>query len=132
MNIFSRDGGEGLGFDPLGEVVDPDQEKLCLPFAQAEWVDNVHSPDGEQSRRHHVVKCFGLEMGQEAKLLTLSAFIHIVTLDGRPVVPDSDYLRDHHPSACVICASTFMDFLEDVLCLLLVMHFNSGLEYPLR
>jgi len=41
LNILGRDGGEGLDLDPLGRVVDPDQDKFCLPFAWAEGVDNV-------------------------------------------------------------------------------------------
>jgi len=32
LNILGRDRGGGLRFNPLGEVVDPNQEKLCLPF----------------------------------------------------------------------------------------------------
>jgi len=43
LNILGWDGGEGLSFDPLSEVVDPDQEKLCPPFSRVEGADNVHS-----------------------------------------------------------------------------------------
>jgi len=48
FNILCRDGGEGLDLDPLGEVVDPNQEKLSLFFARAKGAEDVHSPDGER------------------------------------------------------------------------------------
>jgi len=76
LDVLGRNGGEGLDLDPFGEVIHPDQEEFRLPFARAEGIDDVHSPYGEQPWRHHVVECLGLEMGQGAILLTLSA-LHI-------------------------------------------------------
>jgi len=55
FNILGRDGGEGLNLDPLGEVVDPNQDKLGLFFARARGADDVHSPDDERLWRYHVV-----------------------------------------------------------------------------
>jgi len=36
LDILRLDGSEGLDLGPFGEIVDSDQEKLCLPIAWAE------------------------------------------------------------------------------------------------
>jgi len=48
LHIFCRDGSEGFGLDPFGEVVDSHQEELGLPFPRGERTDNVHPPNGER------------------------------------------------------------------------------------
>ena len=47
LDILGHNGGEGLDFDLLGEVVDSDKEKFCLPFARAEGINDAHSLEGE-------------------------------------------------------------------------------------
>jgi len=32
FDVLGREGGEGLGLDPFGEVVNSDQEEFCLSF----------------------------------------------------------------------------------------------------
>ena len=43
LDVLGLDGGEGLDFDPFGEVVHSDQEEFCFPFSQADGTDDVHS-----------------------------------------------------------------------------------------
>lgn len=71
---------------------------------------------------HHTMECFGLEMRRRAKLLTFSAFIHImciIALDGWPIVVDSKNLCGCRSTTRVVNTCTFVDFLEDILYLLL-------------
>ena len=44
MDLPSGDVGQGLCFDPLGEVIHGDYYELFLRSADGEWPDDVHTP----------------------------------------------------------------------------------------
>ena len=114
--------GKRLSLDPLGEVIYPDQEELCLPFARTERTDDVHSPNGERPWGHQVVLCLWLKVGQGTIILILGAFLHVfcvISLDGRPIVADPEDLGGHHLCARVISTCPLMDLSKNILCFLL-------------
>jgi len=120
--VFSRDGRECLNHDPLGEVVDSNQEELYLSLSRGEGTDDVHSPKGEQPWRCHAMQFFWLQVMQRVELLTLGAVLHIfcvVSLEGRLVTTIPEDLGNHCPSARMVVAYPFVDFFEDILCLIL-------------
>jgi len=64
---------------------------------------------------------FWLEVVQGTELLPLGAFLHklyAVTLDGRQVIINPENFGSHRLCFGMVSADSFMDFLEDILCLL--------------
>jgi len=48
LDIASGDCGKRFGLDPLGEIINADQEKLTLSLTGGEGADNIHVPLDEQ------------------------------------------------------------------------------------
>jgi len=117
LYILCRDGGEGFGLDPFGEVVDSHQEELGLPLPWGEWTNNVHPPHGERPRGDDVMQFFRPNVVKGAELLALGAFLHVfgtVALYGRPVVAGSQDLGGHRPRPDVISVYSLMDLDQNV------------------
>jgi len=84
LDILGGDWCEGLDLDPLGKVINLDQEELGLPFSRAEQTDYIHSPYDKRP--------FRLEVWQSVVFLTLEAFFHkdsALILSSQPEVPNS-------------------------------------------
>ncbi|KAJ8506347.1 hypothetical protein OPV22_007233 [Ensete ventricosum] len=47
FDLFLGDGGQRLGFEPLGEIVDSDYQEPSLSRGWGEGAEEVHSPLGE-------------------------------------------------------------------------------------
>jgi len=121
LDILGRDRCEGFDFDPFGEVIYIDQEEFGLPLAWGEGTNDVHSPDGERPWRYHTMECFGLKMGKRVELQAFGAFLHIVctvALDGWPVIFESEYFGGYCSPSRVVSKRSFMDFSDDIVCLL--------------
>jgi len=55
FHVFGGDGHEWLSLDPFGEVVDSDQEELCLSPSWGKGTDDVHPPNDERPWECHVM-----------------------------------------------------------------------------